>query len=275
MTSALLELRFCDYAPNGEAYHVGRRAPSGPFRGTRHTHDFAEVMWIERGALVHQINGARQALAAGDLVFIRPEDVHTFVGEGFTQVNVAFERHTLEFLESRYFAGAHWPWGARDVPTAYRLDRRQQARVAELARLLAGARPTRLLLERFLLELLQELVEPAGSCNVPPWLQDALRRFADDPAALAGGVPRLASLAGRSREHVNRVARTATGRTATDLVNEARLIRAAAELTMTDEPIVQIATGCGLPNLSHFYRLFNARFGVTPRQLRLRHRALM
>jgi len=44
---------------------------------------------------------------------------------------------------------------------------------------------------------------------------------------------------------------------------------------MTDEPIVQIATGCGLPNLSHFYRLFNARFGVTPRQLRLRHRALM
>ena len=275
MTSVPVKLLFRDYAPNGEAYHVGRRAPSGPFRGIRHTHDFAEVMWVEQGALVHLVNGTRQSLGTGDVVFVRPEDAHTVLGEGFVQANVAFEPHTLDFLEGRYFEGAPWPWRRSDVPAVYRLDRRQLARVAELARLLSGAQPTRLLLERFLLELLQELVEPATSPNAPAWLQDALRRFADDPDALAGGVPRLASLAGRSREHVNRVARTATGRTATDLVNEARLARAAAELKMTDEPIARIASGCGLPNLSHFYRLFNARFGVTPRQLRLRHRALM
>ena len=86
----------------------------------------------------------------------------------------------------------------------------------------------------------------------PPWLGDALARFAADPDALAGGVPGLAALAGRSREHVNRVIRDRTGDTATALVNELRLTGAAAELRMTDRPIVRIATDCGIGNLSHF-----------------------
>lgn len=118
------------------------------------------------------------------------------------------------------------------------------------------------------------MTEPGVSRDVPPWLGEALRRVADDTEALARGVPAFASFAGRSREHVNRVARATTGRRATDLVNELRLTRAAAQLTMTEEPIVRVAAECGLPNLSHFYRLFNARFGLTPRQWRLRHRAL-
>ena len=44
---------------------------------------------------------------------------------------------------------------------------------------------------------------------------------------------------------------------------------------MTDLPIVRIAGDCGIGNLSHFYRLFNARFGVTPRRYRLGHQTLI
>ena len=63
--------------------------------------------------------------------------------------------------------------------------------------------------------------------------------------------------------------------TATALINELRLTRAAAELKMTDLPIVRIAAECGIANLSHFYRLFNARFGVTPRRYRLGQQTLI
>ena len=272
MTSRPVKLRFRDYAPNGDVYHFSRTLAGAGFRGTLHTHDFAEVMWIERGAGVHHVNGTRRPLAEGELVLVRPADVHTFSGESFALVNVAFDRRTLDFLERRYFRDAQGPWRGGALPATYRLDRLQLARLGELSHLLVRARPTRLLLERFLLELVHGLVERAPHETLPPWLQDALRRFADDSEALARGVPALAALAGRSREHLNRVARTATGQTATELVNEARLSRAAAALTMTDDPIIRIAAECGLHNLSHFYRLFGRRFGATPRRFRLHHR---
>lgn len=273
-----VKLRLRDYVSPGQAFHVGRRTAPRSFRGTLHTHDFAEVLWIERGPLSHLVNGERHLLLEGDVVFVRPDDVHTFRtvgGEPFTQVNVAFAGETLGFLERRYFGGRDWAWTSGALPATHRLDRIRLARLTELAALLAAGPSTRLLLERFLLELLHDLVEPPVRSTLPPWLSDALSRFADDPNALARGVPGLAALAARSREHVNRVIRDRTGGTATALINELRLTRAAADLRMTDLPIARIAGDCGVGNLSHFYRLFNARFGVTPRRYRLGHQMLI
>ena len=95
-----------------------------------------------------------------------------FNGERFVLVNVAFDRRTLDFLERRYFGDADWPRRGNAIPASYRLDRLQLAHLGELTRLLVGARPTRLLLERFLLELLNEVVEPAPHRPLPAWLQD-------------------------------------------------------------------------------------------------------
>ena len=271
-------LRLRDYVAPGEAFHLGRRSATGDFRGTPHTHDFAELFWLEQGSLTHLVNGERRPVAEGDVVFIRPGDVHTFrsaSGEAFTQVNVAFERDTLDFLHRRYFEGAVWPWRDERLPATERLDRLGLARLQELAARLAAGPATRLLLERFLLELLLDLVAPPVRSRLPAWLSDAIARFAEDPDALSRGVPGLASLAGRSREHVNRVIRDRTGKTATALVNELRLNRAAAGLTLTDDPIVAVASDSGIGNLSHFYRLFKSRFGVTPRQYRLDHQSLI
>ena len=46
-------------------------------------------------------------------------------------------------------------------------------------------------------------------------------------------------------------------------------------LATSDEPITSIALDCGLENLGHFYRLFHARYGSTPRGYRLRQRAVV
>lgn len=267
-----------DYVGPGQAFHVGRRTGSASFRGTLHTHDFPEVFWIEQGRVAHLVNGEPRPLAEGDVVFVRPDDVHTFRpigGEPFTQVNIALPGETLDFLQGRYFDGRDWAWASGGLPATYRLDRVRLARLTELAALLVAGSSTRLALDRFLLELLHDLVEPPVGSALPPWLGDALTRFADDPELLARGVVGLATLAGRSREHVNRVIRERAGGTATTLVNELRLTRAAAELRMTDLPIARIAAECGIANLSHFYRLFNARFGVTPRRYRLAHQMLI
>lgn len=270
----MLHLR--DYASRDEAFHLGRRSTAGGFRGTLHTHDFAEIFWIERGSLTHLVNGERRPLLKGDVVFVRPDDVHTFrsaAGETFAQVSLAFARETLRFLERRYFDAADWPWRDGALPATCRLEHVQLARLQQLAALLVAGPSTRLLLERFLLEVLHDLADPPTEPWLPPWLSEALNRCAEDPEALSRGVSAVAELAGRSREHVNRIIKQRTARTATALVNDLRLDRAATELKLTDESIARIAVDCGLANLSHFYRLFNARFGVTPRQYRLAHQS--
>jgi AraC family transcriptional regulator, dual regulator of chb operon len=267
-------LHLVDYVSGDESHHVGRRRVTGAFKGTLHNHDFAELLWVEDGALIHLINGESQVLREGDVVFIRPDDAHTFrpaPGTGFTTVSVAFPAETLSFLGQRYFPGGTWPWSATPLPSTHHVGRH---RLARLGQLLISNPSSRLLLEQALLELLYEVVEPAGG-ELPPWLRAALDELAGHPVALSRGAPALAELAGRSREHINRILREQTGRTTTETINELRLTRAANELRMTDRAIATVAAECGLGNLSHFYRLFTTRFGTTPRTYRLRNAALI
>ena len=266
-------LRLDDYVTAGDAYYVGRRTEAVKFRGRLHTHDdFAELTWIEYGALLHVVGGTRRLLEAGDVVFIRTEDVHLFrpvPGRSFAQVSVSFPAETLRALEARYFEATDWAWSAGGLPVTHRLDSVRMQRLTELTSVLVAGPAGRLQLERFLLELLCDLIgRPAGD-GMPGWLSEALTRLADDPAALAEGVSGFAQLAGRSREHINRVAQAATGQTATELINQVRLSRAAAQLRMTDRPIASVAADCGFSSLSHFYRLFNERFKATPRHYRM------
>jgi len=57
-------------------------------------------------------------------------------------------------------------------------------------------------------------------------------------------------------------------KTPTDVVNELRLDHAANQLANTNLSIVRIAQSVGFLNMSHFYRLFRARFTLTPAECR-------
>lgn len=280
---AVRKLRIARFVSARAHWHVARGVYAG---GTGpmglHTHDFPEVFWIETGRGTHLVNGAAQPLEAGDLVLIRPEDAHGFRGGtgGLTMVNVAFRRHVLDELRQRYFTGprAAWPWRGEELPASRRLEPAELERLSASAEGLLNAAQSRFTLDRFLMDVLAlfaERAEPPSHAGLPPWLAGALREFGGSSEHLIGGVPALAALAGRSREHVNRVIRRATNQTATQLVNAVRLERAAHDLRMTAKPIAHVAIDAGLPNLGYFYRRFTARYGVTPRKYRLRAQAVV
>jgi quercetin dioxygenase-like cupin family protein len=79
-----------DRVTPGVEYHAafvsGRARPYTPL----HTHDFYEVFYLLEGTATHIINERTTALAAGDLVLIRPEDCHAISGKTFHLINVAF-----------------------------------------------------------------------------------------------------------------------------------------------------------------------------------------
>lgn len=61
-----------------------------------------------------------------------------------------------------------------------------------------------------------------------------------------------------------------TGKTYTDLVQDKRLSQAAYLLTYTAMPVIDIGLAVGYENISYFHRIFQKKYGITPRTYRLK-----
>lgn len=277
-----LTLRWKRLFPSGRLSQLSfsRKAPGEEF--PLHDHDFPEVFWIAEGEVDHTINGQTSRLVRGDLMFIRAQDTHHFLGAGTSGggviANFAIRPDLVTAFRRRYFPqGRHAWWTRSAVPPLLSLNPADVHALEQAARELgAHTRPDRLATDRFLHELfhlLRASRREAPGAAEPAWLADA-RRALRDPQHLAAGVPRLASLAGCSPEHLARTVRRVHGVTPTDLVNRQRLDWAAGELMFTGREITEVALAAGFESLSHFYHLFRRQHGVPPRQFRLRARAL-
>lgn len=278
LVDAPVRLRLRDFVVAPAVCHVAVRDKRPGQAPPLHTHDFAEVFWIARGRAVHTLHGAPSRVEAGHLMLVAPGDAHGFAAldaAGYRIANVAFAHRRWRALLERY--------GVRPDPLArpagQRQFRLQRAALAELLwaadEVLRGAVDGRAL-DRFLLNLLHlttGLPPVDATAGAPPWLRRALAE-ARVPEQLARGTAALVALAGRSPEHVARACRRFYGKTPTALITELRLDEAAARLSASDVPVAEIAAALGHANLSHFYRLFRARFGVTPAGFRARAEAV-
>ena len=61
-------------------------------------HNFYEIVAVTSGVLHMQLCGQKLSLRPGQLVFIRPGDVHSKSGENTEHINLAFPSHTVEAL---------------------------------------------------------------------------------------------------------------------------------------------------------------------------------
>lgn len=273
-----VRLRWAHISRGQEPFHLARNAPPQWVTPALHDHDFAELFLVTAGTGLHLVNGRRLLLQAHDLALLRATDTHTLrplpgPSHDFAIMNLAFPAETVTFLADRYFAESAEFWGGVSAkPAIHHLGAGQGERWrAALAALGDGPR-TRLALERFLLDLLAEVYASAAAgalTGCPEWLQAAWRQFRT-PELFREGTRGLARLCCRTPEHVARVCRRATGRSPGDWVNDARLEYAAARLAGSGDGIQAVALACGFRSLSHFYALFKARFGVSPRHYRLR-----
>ncbi|MBN8216144.1 MAG: helix-turn-helix domain-containing protein [Spirochaetes bacterium] len=248
------------------AFHIGRTyLPAG--RGFRaHRHDFSEFFLVESGRGVHEVNGKRVPLEAGSLVWMRPRDLHAVLGEELRMVNIAFDtKEVLAFLRRyldplpAFFVGGALPGLLRLEPDAVRWFGLRLGRI--------GASRTRLDRDLLLLELLERLAfrgsSGMGSPAVPPWILELLD-LARDPAVFIHGTRGLVEKSGHSAEHLAREMRRHTGKTPTQIVNEARLAWAAQRLEVSDDDPGDLAHACGFSSAAHFYELFGRRFGASP-----------
>jgi AraC family cel operon transcriptional repressor len=270
------QLRLDAFVPPEHSFHIARTLIDQRYALPTHSHDFAELFWVERGTGWHHVNGARVGLTPGDLIAIRPDDAHHLNAAdsgGFTLVNLAFRDDTLTFLR-RYPIGAALFDARPALPGTRRLPAGRVRALAGAADALSAGPNTGLALDHFLLHLLHSLQTPAPAwveCDdCPEWLL-LLIKYAEEPEHFERGPRHLANLVNRTPEHVTRELRKHTGLSTVELITRARLNFAEARLRMTTQPITDIALDCGFSSLGHFYKLFGQRYGVAPRAYRLRH----
>ena len=237
-----------------------------------HGHDYPEMFWIESGTGRHWVNGHEVPVQSGYLCTMRPSDCHTFVGQPddpLAVMNLAFYVETLEHFRQRYFPNSSsYFWARGKVPYSCELDAPNFKWFMDSARQLASHTESLMTLDRFLMDALTRLdsLDRAG-VDLPDWLQAALDRYTE-PDHFQQGTAGFVELAGRGPEHVNRSLRRYLGLTTTEVVNRARMDWAANELRFTDRPILAICFDAGCGNVGHFYKLFKARHGKTPKAYR-------
>ncbi|WP_375279715.1 helix-turn-helix domain-containing protein [Pseudooctadecabacter sp.] len=237
-----------------------------------HTQDFHEMMWIQNGTVRLHTAAGKRDLTEGDLVFIAPDQSHAVQGRGEAAivVSLAIRPGVIRALGNRHedLQGvAFWSGGAQPMVT--HRDIRQLADLNAAALKLERSPRDKLYLEAFLLPLLTALDRaPDGMAQgAPGWLIAACSA-ARDPAVFREGAAGFVALCGRAHPHVSRTMRKFMDQTPVDYINGLRMAYAARRLTGTADSLAEIAVDCGLPNLSHFHKTFQAAFGETPQRYR-------
>jgi len=258
--------------PSGQLVHLARAGLSRKRPGGLHGHDFHELFWVQNGAVRHHLPDGREDLIEGDLRFLRPGDSHALQGRGEAAiiVSLTFHPELVGAIGGRHpaLAGLLF-WSAEPRPAAVHCDPRQMAEVNQAALRLEASARSALDAEAFLLPLAARLADqgPRLPQATPDWLVAACEA-ARDPRVFRDGAAGFVRIAGKAHPHVSRMMRRYSGQTPSDYVNSQRMAFAARRLAGTTDPLAEIAADCGIPNLSHFHKLFRAHNGMTPHAYR-------
>jgi AraC-like DNA-binding protein len=240
--------------------------------------DYVELFLVVGGSgrqVVRTPSGIeRRLLAPGDVFLFRPSDetaLQVADPDGISILIVMVPRAEWDAFTA--FVGVDPSWNADGAPPMARIDPADAERLRPFEEAVRGSRqsPTRLELLRLLVEVIPLLFPASGrrprAASAPSWLSDSLERMREE-ANLRGGVPRFATLAHVTPQHLAASVRRYFDTTPTAIIADLRLRHAAGLLATTPLAVGEIARRCGFATLSHFSNSFRAVHHVSPREYR-------
>jgi AraC-like DNA-binding protein len=261
-------------------------APMGPGRAWRadappdrvHRIDFHIVMLFDGGPVRHMIDFTEYEATAGDLLWIRPGQVHRFSRSGEY-------RGTVLAMQPGFL-----PRATVEATGLYRYDRPPLLRPgpAQLAALQAGLDQLgreyedtatlplslhiavlRHCLTAFLLRLAHLSASPAESARGPADTTFTLFRDAvEDGFATNHSVSAYADALGYSRRTLVRAVRAATGETPKAFIDKRVILEAKRLLAHTGLPIGRVGAAVGFPDAANFSKFFLQHTDTTPAAFR-------
>lgn len=263
-----ITLRYNDFLGPNQICHLTRAQLDSKRPNPLHSHDFFELLWVQNGIVRHILPDGREDLREGDLIFVKPCDRHGLQGRGEAAlvVSLSITPQVIDEIGRRNpNLKGHFFWSDRPRPERANRDIRELAAMNQSALRLERSSHSLLELESFLLPLFSSLLDEVSELppTLPGWLANACAA-AKNPKVFQHGAAGLVAETGLAHPHVSRTMRRLLGKSPSEYVNGVRMRYAGLRLTGTDDTLPEIAAEIGLPNLSHFHKLFREHHGVTP-----------
>ncbi len=248
---------------------------------TFHLHEFAEILLLVKGHLLHEVNGSHHILPPGSLVFVRPYDVHRLLPVNservvFASLTLASSviRELLDYLCApsilRCFNTAPEapcfqlsPDEARTLMLQMERVSNEQAVAPETSTLMS-----RVLAAQLFAGYLLNPAPPAREAPTPPGWLVRLREEAETWEDLKNATRRLHARSPCHPSHLCKSFMRYFDETPTAFLNRLRLRQAVRLLHEPGAKITAVAAELGFESLSHFHRLFKRLYGLTPAHYR-------
>lgn len=241
-----------------------------------HCHDYYEIFLLVKNEAWHKINGEKQFLVRGDLIFIRDTDIHDYMpanGKSFDFVNVAFDKNFLEEIQEFLKDGFSFSrFFEPKLPPGVSLGNKECSELfSKISDLNTGECASEKIfkLKCLLFEVFTHYFkeEAEKKTQIPAWLERTCEKMKRRENFVAG-IDRMIELSGKSREHLARSMKKYCKITVSEYIGELRLMCAADMLKYSNLSATEICYECGFTNVSWFYSLFKRRFLVSPQKFR-------
>ena len=259
----------------------------GDLTDIRHTHDFAELIFILRGGGLHWIDGDTYPVEEGDVFLIQGYTEHYFrERHNLIMYNVMFDvaylkehLHSLHSLPgfNAFFLFEPTYRRSHKFQSRLRIGPEQLFQATALLRQIeaeseAAAPGYDLLMLAKVLEIFVFLSREYSKEKNPK--ARSLFRLGEVISRLENEYLRhwtiadLSRIAAMAPSTLLPVFRKATGRSPIEYLLEVRLSKAAEKLLKTDDPVSEIAAACGFSDPNYFSRCFRRRYNTSPREYR-------
>jgi len=259
----------------------------GDLTDIRHTHDFAELIFIMRGGGLHWIDGDVYPVTEGDVFLIQGNTEHYFQERhNLGMYNVMFDDfylkdhlHSLRSMPgfNAFFLFEPTCRRSHKFQSRLHIDPERLFQATALLRQMetenAAASPGfDLVMLAKVLEILVFLSREYSKEKNP--MVRSLFRLGEVISRLENEYLRhwtladLSHIAAMAPSTLLPVFRKATGRSPIEYLLEVRLTKAAERLLKTDDPISEVAAASGFPDSNYFSRCFRRRYNCSPREYR-------
>ena len=260
---------------------------AGDLTDIRHTHDFAELIFITCGGGRHWIDGETYSVSSGDVFLIQGNTEHYFQERhNLGMYNIMFDDfylkdhlHSLRSMPgfNAFFLfeptcrrshrfGSRLHIGPEGLFQATTMLRQMEAESS------AASPGFDLVLLAKVLEIFVFLSREYGKERNPK--ARSLIRLGEIISRLENEylrhwtIAELSRIAAMAPSTLLPVFRKATGRSPIEYLIEVRLTKAAELLVKTDDPVSEVAAACGFPDSNYFARCFRRRYNCSPREYR-------